>query len=64
MLAVLSSNAADETAAGMRQRVMMIAIVDAHGGWGSILLITLRLATSGVAADLKSTIRKGGGYSW
>ncbi len=64
MLAVLNFNAADEMAASARRRAVMIAIVDAHGGCCSILLITLRLATSRVAADLKSTIRKGGGYSW
>jgi hypothetical protein len=36
VLAVLSFNAADDVAAIARQHAMMIAMVDGHGGCGSV----------------------------
>jgi hypothetical protein len=64
MLAVLRFNAADEVAAGSRQDAMIIAMLDGHGGCRLNFLVTLRMATSAVAADLRSTIRKRGGQFW
>jgi hypothetical protein len=48
MLAVLSFNAADDVAAGAHQHVIMLAMVDEHGGCGLVywLLCAWRRAPS------------------
>ena len=64
MLAVLSFNAADEVAASSHRHAMIIAMLDGHGGCRLDFLVTLRMATSAVATDLRSTVRKRGGQFW
>ncbi len=64
MLAVLSFSAADDVAAGSHQHVVTIAMLDGHGGCRLTVLVSLRIATSAVAADLRPTISKRGGQLW
>jgi hypothetical protein len=64
MLGVLSFNGADDGAASSHRHAMIIVMLDGHGGCRLNLLVTLRMATSAVAADLGSTIRKRGGQLW
>ena len=63
MVVVLSFSASDEDAAGARQDAMMIAMLDGHGSCSSVLLVTLQIVTSAVAADLRSTTSRCGAGS-
>jgi hypothetical protein len=61
---MVSFNGSDDGAACSHQHAMMIAMLDGHRGCRLNLLVTLRMATSAVVADLRSTIRKRGGQFW
>jgi len=64
MAAVLSFSAADDVAASSQRHAMTIAMPDGYGNCRLNFLVSLRMATSAVAADLRSTIRKRGEQFW
>jgi len=64
MVAVLSVNAFDDGAASSHRHAMIIAMLEGHGECRLNSLVGLCMATSTVAADVRSTIRKRGGQFW
>ena len=64
MVAMLSLNGSDDVAASWHQHGMIIAMLDRDDGCKPNFLVTLCMATSAVAADLRSTISKRAGQSW
>jgi hypothetical protein len=64
MAAMLRLDASDDGTASWHEHMMIIVIGDEDGGCSLDFLVTLRMTTSAVVADLRSAISRRGGQSW
>ena len=64
MVVIRSFNGFDEEAGSSHEHAMIIAMLDGHGGCRLNFLVSLRMAPSAVAANLRSTTRKRSEQFW